>query len=91
MNGELTMDSMHQMLYNVLKNKNSNDMENKIIELLRKNRIGKEKAIYLAHELLFLFSDVGRSEQLVCDNCNGTGGEKFMNSFYPCNKCKGSG
>lgn len=31
-------------------------MEDKIIELLRKNRIGEEKAIYLAHELLFLFS-----------------------------------
>jgi hypothetical protein len=39
-------------------------MEDKIIELLRKNRIGEEKAIYLAHELLFLFSVVGRSEQL---------------------------
>lgn len=35
-------------------------MENKIIELLRKNGIGEEKAIYLAHELLFLLS----SEQL---------------------------
>lgn len=31
-------------------------MEDKIIKLLRKNRIGKEKAMYLAHELLFLFS-----------------------------------
>lgn len=39
-------------------------MEDKIIELLRKNRIGKEKAVYLAHELLFLLSVVGRSEQL---------------------------
>jgi len=37
-------------------NKSSNDMEDKIIELFRKNRIGEEKAIYLAHELLFLFS-----------------------------------
>lgn len=30
-------------------------MEDKIIELLRKNRIGEEKAVYLAHELLFLY------------------------------------
>ncbi len=39
-------------------------MEDKIIELLRKNRIGEEKAVYLAHELLLLLSDKGRSEQL---------------------------
>ena len=36
----------------------------KSIELLRKNRIGEEKAVYLAHELLFLLSVVGQSEQL---------------------------
>ena len=39
-------------------------MEDRIIELLRKNRIGEEKAVYLAHELLFLLSVVGQSEQL---------------------------
>jgi len=44
-------------------------MEDKIIELLRKNRIGKQKAIYLAHELLFLFPVVRQSKQLVCDKC----------------------
>jgi len=40
-------------------------MEDKIIKLLRKNRIGEDKAVYLAHELLFLLSVAGRRELLV--------------------------
>jgi len=44
-------------------------MEKKIIELLRKNRIGEEKAVYLAHELLFLLS-VSDNEVACCGNCH---------------------
>ena len=40
-------------------------MEDKVIELLRKNRIGEEKATYLAHELLLLFSAGEQRESLL--------------------------
>lgn len=44
-------------------------MEDKIIELLRKNRIGKDKAVYLAHELLFLFSVSDCYSELQMKDC----------------------
>ena len=74
-------------------------MEDKIIELLRKNRIGEEKAIYLAHELLFLFNFVGQNEQLgdkgiYCNDCGDYVGEgcdnKYCSDFYKSFKERGN-
>ena len=53
-------------------------MEDKIIELLRKNRIGKEKAVYLAHELLFLFSVSTRLLNETLENINIVMWESYM-------------
>ena len=63
-------------------------MEDKIIELLRKNRIGEEKAVYLAHELLILLSDKRQSKQLKCECKRATFTRTVDEDFNPmCGKC----
>ena len=61
-------------------------MEQEILNLLRKNKIGHAKAHYLKHELLRLFG-VSRA---VCENCNGRG-KLNMDNKINCIICSGTG
>ena len=51
------------------KNKNSNDMEDKIFKILRDNKVGHHKAHYIKNELLILF-DVSNNEVALIDFYN---------------------
>jgi hypothetical protein len=43
------------------------------------------------NQALRIHDVVGRSEQLVCTFCDGTGGRVIYDTYLKCKKCNGSG
>jgi transposase-like protein len=65
------------------KNKNSNDMEDKIFKILRENKIGHHKAHYIKNELLILFG----VSNFVCPLCKSNKNTDYGSDLRECQNC----
>jgi DnaJ-class molecular chaperone len=50
-----------------------------------------EAQLIEARKQLALYNVVGRSKQLVCTSCDGSGGRVIYDTYLKCKKCNGSG
>jgi hypothetical protein len=73
----------------VLTNKKKSSMENKeLYQTLEELRTGQITTNIAMEQILLLFDVVGRSELLVCPNCNSNDIHKnFYTDDYGCNGC----